>query len=177
MIFNEVLSDGACGEDANGDGSIDAVEDEFVELVNVSDASLDLSSWTLVDRDWGEYLPRHTFEAGTLLAPGAAIVVFGGGEPPVDTDRAQFTISNAADPGTFYGLDLDADGDTLRLLDAEGTEVAVYGYGDGGDEEAISDESATRSPDLTGAFMPHSQASGDAEIIFSPGTRIDGAPF
>ncbi len=177
LVFNEVLTDGATDEDANGDGTIDALEDEFVELVNVGNQSLDLSGWTLVDTDWGEFLPRHTFEAGTTLAPRGAVVVFGGGDPPDSTQAVVYTASNAQDPGDPYGLDLDDAGDLIRLLDADGLTVASYTYGDEGGQPTLSDQSATRDPDLTGDFTGHTQATDSAGAIFSPGTRVDGSAF
>jgi hypothetical protein len=42
--------------------------------------------------------------------------------------------------------------------------------------EAASDESLTRSPELTGGFVLHT-AVGAAGSAFSPGTRADGTPF
>jgi len=130
-----------------------------------------------VDTDWGAFLPRHTFAAGTSLAPRGAVVVFGGGDPPDSTQAVLFFASNAQDPGDPYGLDLDDAGDRIRLLDADGLTVASYAYGDEGGQPAVSDESSTRDPDLTGDFTPHSQAALSQGAIFSPGTRVDGSAF
>jgi len=177
LVFNEVLIDGNTDGDPNGDGSRDGVEDEFIELVNVSNRTLDLDDFTLVETDWDVYLPRHTFAAGTQLEPLDAIVVFGGGDPPESTDSVLYLVANAQDPGTAYGLDLDDDGDHLLLLDADGWTVAGFVYGDEGGNQAISDESATRDPDLTGDFTQHSQAQGAQGTIFSPGSRVDGNAF
>jgi hypothetical protein len=177
IIFNEVLTDGTTNEDANGDGTIDAMEDEFVELVNVSGAAVDMTGWTLSERDWDINLPRHTFAAGTNPGPDLAIVVFGGGDPPDPTAAVIFTASNAQDPGIPYGLDLDDSGDRMVLLDANGLFVDEFTYGDQGGPTAASDESLTRDPDLTGDFTPHTQAQNASGAIFSPGTRVDGAEF
>jgi len=43
--------------------------------------------------------------------------------------------------------------------------------------QAASDESLTRAPDLTGAFVPHRTATGAAGAAFSVGTRVDGSAF
>jgi hypothetical protein len=177
IIFNEVLTDGDTDEDANGDGSIDSLQDEFIELVHVGNQDIDIDGWTLVDTDWGEFLPRHTFAAGTTLSPLDAVVVFGGGDPPDSTGTVTYLASNAQDPGDPYGLDLDDGGDLIQLMDENGLTVAVFAYGDEGGTPAVSDQSATRSPDLTGAFEAHSGATGAASAIFSPGTRVDGTPF
>ena len=93
VVFNEiyadVTADGECGAfgepvgttlcgDANGDYSVSTLQDEFVELVNVSGVeTMDLSGWTLHDRT----ALRHTFPNGTLLLPRSAVLVFGGGTP------------------------------------------------------------------------------------------------
>lgn len=177
IIFNEILTDGTTNEDANGDGTIDAMEDEFVELVNVSGSAVDLTGWTLSEKDWDIHLPRHTFSQNTSPGPNVAVVVFGGGDPPDSTAAVIYTASNAQDPGIPYGLDLDDSGDKMVLLDANGLLVDEFTYGDQGGTLAASDESLTRDPDLTGDFVPHTQATGAQGAIFSPGTRVDGVEF
>jgi uncharacterized protein (TIGR03437 family) len=49
LLVNEVLADPPTGNegDANHDGTRDGVQDEFVELVNPTDAALNISGWTL----------------------------------------------------------------------------------------------------------------------------------
>ena len=84
IIINEVLYDPPSGSagDANGDGTRDANDDEFIEFVNTSTTSLDLSGYELYD---GLALrtatPRHIFPAGSILGPDSALVIFGGGNP------------------------------------------------------------------------------------------------
>jgi len=177
ILFNEVLADGNTDGDPNEDGSKDPTEDEFVELVNVSNETLDLSGWMLVETDWEEWLPRYTFPEGTTLDPAGAVVLFGGGDAPESTDAIYYDISNAEDPGIAYGLDLDDAGDLVRLIDGELLTVAAFAYGDAGGNPGVSDESMTRDPDLTGTFIPHSFADGADGAIFSPGTRVDGTGF
>lgn len=175
VIFNEVLTDGTTNEDANQDGTIDAMEDEFVELVNVSGSAVDMSGWILAEKDWDIHLPRHTF--AVTLNPNMAAVVFGGGDAPDSTASVIYATSNAQDPGIPYGLDLDDAGDRMVLLDANGLFVDDFTYGDQGGTPAASDESLTRDPDLTGDFTPHTQATNASGAIFSPGTRTDGSAF
>jgi hypothetical protein len=43
--------------------------------------------------------------------------------------------------------------------------------------EPATDQSLTRSPDLTGDFVPHTTAAGSNGATFSVGTQVDGAPF
>ena len=177
VIINEILTDGETDGDPNGDGDFpDPVGDELVELVNVSSAAVDLGGLKLVETTLPAF-PRHTFPAGTSLPAGEAYVIFGGGTAPDDIAGATFAVANAQDPGTPLGLSLDNSGDTLSLVDADGKLVARFSWGTGAAYEALGDESYTRSPDLTGDFVPHSQATSDATAIFSPGTRADGTAF
>jgi len=173
--INELLSDGTADEDANQDGTVDAMEDEFVELVVVSNGPVDVSGWMIAEKDWDVWLPRHTFPPGTILSPLMAAVVFGGGDSPDSTEAVLFGAANAADPGTPYGLDLDDDGDEVRLLDAEGRLVDAITYGE--TPAPASDQSLTRSPDLIGSWLPHLEAPDAAGAVFSPGTRVDGSLF
>ncbi|GAH08913.1 unnamed protein product, partial [marine sediment metagenome] len=69
------------GEDANGDGTVDVSQDEFIEIVNFSNAPIDLSGYTITTSSGGFSAVRHTFDAGTVLDANQAIVVFGGGTP------------------------------------------------------------------------------------------------
>ena len=179
VILNEVLIDGTTDEDANGDGDIHATDDEFIEIVNLSDEAVDLSGLMLVESDL--VVPRHTFEPGSVLEGGRALVVFGGGQPSEDLESeapgTQFVVANPDDPAFSNGLNLDDDGDVLRLLDADRRHVFMFAYGDACDAEdpacwpAVSDRSLTRTPDLMGAFAPHE------DTLFSPGTLADGEPF
>ncbi|MBN1770965.1 MAG: lamin tail domain-containing protein [Deltaproteobacteria bacterium] len=176
IVFNEVLIDGLAEGDPNGDGDVDAVEDQFVELVNVDAAPVVLDGCTLVELDLAA-LPRHTFAEFTLAA-GNAVVVFGGGDAPEATATASFFSANAADPGIPFGLHLSAPADDLMLLDASGLLAARFCYGgtDGCPLAAAADESLTRSPERTGDFVPHTTVGADG-AAFSPGTRADGTPF
>jgi hypothetical protein len=173
LLFNEVLIDGAVDGDPNGDGDFpDSVGDEFVEIVNASADALDISGFTLVENTLPK--PRHTFVDGTTVPAGHALVVFGGGTAPDDTASATFLTSNSNEGAIPFGLHLDNDGDTLRLLDKDGALVASFSYGVGKLLEAVTDESMTRNPDITGDWTAHSEAG---ELLFSPGTRVDGSEF
>ena len=175
LVFNEVLLDGNTNQDANGDGDIDATEDEFVEIVNVSANTVDLSDWTIWDSD--QPTPRHIFPADFNLPSGEAVVVFGGGTAPDDATGVQFLSAINHDAGMNFGLGMNNAGDVVTLYDEQMREVIVFAYGDEGIIVAIQDESITRNPDTSGDFAAHTTASGDPDIIFSPGTKIDGASF
>lgn len=182
ILFNEVLVDGTAEGDPNGDGDTShPFEDQFVELVNVHGSDLALDGFTLIEEDLAEGRPRHTFPTGAVLPAGHALVVFGGGDAPPATDTAEFLTSNADDPpGLSFGLHLSVPADVVWLLDAQGGVVDRFCYGGSTSDCAIraaEDASLTRAPDLTGDFAPHNTAAGSAGAAFSPGTRLDGAPF
>ena len=63
--------------DANGDGETNALEDEFVELVNTTSHPLELGGCTL---STGAGV-RHTFTPGTILPGGMSLVIFGVEDP------------------------------------------------------------------------------------------------
>lgn len=162
VVINEIHADPASdlSGDANGDGTRDSGDDEFVELVNTGAGALDISGWTLSDG----VSTRHTFPAGTVLAAGQAIVVFGGGTP---TGAFGASLVQTASSGS---LSLNNGGDTVTLADTLAAVIATEIYGSaGGDNQSL-----TRSPDLTGEFVKHTTVD---TALFSPGTELDGGYF
>src|SRR5690606_27038130 len=84
--------------DANGDGAADIAEDEFIEFVNNGTVDLDISGWTIWD-EYTQLLLRHTFPPGTIINPGGALVVFGGGNPTGDFGGAQIQLATTFNLG------------------------------------------------------------------------------
>lgn len=170
LIINEVLFDPAAGliGDANGDGIREASADEFIEIVNTGTAALDISGFSLGDDDDNAFV----FPIDTILAAGQAAVLFGGGAPTG-------TFGNAlifTDDGTI-GSGLANGGDLIELRDDTGALVDSFAYGSAGPITGGSDQSVTRSPDVTGDFADHSDVANAAGALFSPGTRTDGSSF
>lgn len=166
VVLNEINvdPDPALG-DANGDGVVDTYDDEFVEIVNISGSSLDISGWTLNDQTG----VRHTFPAGTIISDECAVVVFGGGEP------AGFFGGSLVQNSSNGMLGLNNEGDTLTLYDLSAEVLFSYTYG----SEGADNQSLTRDPDLNGPepLIKHSTATGSGGALYSPGTQIDGAQF
>ncbi|MEM9386896.1 MAG: lamin tail domain-containing protein [Pseudomonadota bacterium] len=165
LVLNEFQYDPASDTagDANGDGIRDGSEDEFIELVNAGTDVLDISDWTIAD----QVDVRHEFAPGTLLAPNCGIVVFGGGAPT--GEFGGFTVATASS-GL---LGLNNGGDTIFIADGSGALVTEFTY----DGSLAADQSATRDPDLLGAFVPHTTAIGGEGALFSPGKRVDESEF
>jgi hypothetical protein len=153
IIINEIL--------ANEPGS--ATAGEFVELVNVGAASVDLSGWKL----WDGTSARHTFAAGTVLAPGKALVVFGAasGIP------AGLTNAVAASTAT---LNLANTTDTVTVKNAAGTNIDTFTYGSS--LASADGVSMNRGPDTsaTAGFVLHNSLSN---LSSSAGKRVNGAAF
>ncbi len=145
LIINEVL--------ANEPGSDPA--GEFVELVNVGGQAADLSGWTLSDAS----TVRHTFAAGSALAAGARLVVFG----KLTAAPAGLTAVGAS-TGT---LGLTNGGDSVKLADQRGASVDAVTYA--ASLASVDGVSMNRSPDRTAGatFVLHTQLSSASS---SPGT-------
>lgn len=154
--------------DANGDGVRDALDDEFVELINTGWTAIDISGFTLHDAGG----LRHTFASGTILPPREATVVFGGGTPTG-------AFGNAAANGLVFvassgGLSLNnTGGETVTLKNNAAVVVQAHTYGN----EANDDKSLTRPNYLNAAFVKHTLAAGAGGRKFSPGARIDGRGY
>lgn len=153
VVVNEIL--------ANEPGTVTA--GEFVELVNLGNQSADLGGWTLSD----SAAIRHTFAPGTRLAPGRALVVFGGASAiPAGLGNAV-----AASTGT---LALNNTTDIVSLRTATGDVIAVVAYTS--DLAAQDGVSMNLSPEgiAGGRYVLHTSLSAAPA---SPGVRSNGAPW
>ena len=172
LIINEVLYDPPSGNagDANGDGTREAQEDEFIEFVNLG-GTLDISGYTVSDAA----AIRHTFRTGTIISPGGVLVLFGGGNP---TGAFGNAIVQTATTGL---LNMNNAGDFVTLYNNAGEVILTF------DIEPLSnnpDESYSRYPDLNTEpdadgvlFYQHSSITESSGTLFSPGTKIDGSNF
>ncbi|MFY9241477.1 MAG: lamin tail domain-containing protein [Polaribacter sp.] len=165
FLINEVLYDPASGADgdANGDGTRNANEDEFIEFFN-SGPQIDISGYTVSD----ESSFRHTFPTGTVLGVNKVLVLFGGGTP---TGNFGGALVQTASEGL---LNITNSGDIMTMRDTNGNVVVVF------DTYPLSgnpDEAYTRSPDLTGDFAQHAGIPEANGKLFSPGTKLDGSLF
>ncbi len=125
VTINEIL--------ANEPGS--DVDGEFIELYNGSSTAAAIGGWRLSDAT----ALRHTFAAGTTIAPGGRIVVTGG---------------NAS----TGGLNLSNSGDTVTLANSSGTTINAFTYTSS--LSGTDGVSMNRSPDgSTGGFVLHTALS------------------
>lgn len=101
-----------------GEAVVDDPE-EWIELTNRGTAEVDLSGWQLVDA------VAYSFPEGTLLQPGASLVV---------ANDAEALRAKHGDIPVLGGLDgrLNNGGDRVLLLDARGNPADEVRYFDGG---------------------------------------------
>lgn len=153
VVINEIL--------ANEPGSNTA--GEAIELLNRGTTSADLGGWTLSDGS----ATRHRFAAGTALAPGQAIVVFGATSGiPAGTPNAVASSTGS--------LGLSNSGDSVTLRNAGSSVIGTFTY-----SSALSNQdgvSMNRSPDGGGVatYVLHTSLSS---LSASPGRRSSGAAW
>ena len=100
LIINEILADPA--SDWDGDGTIDFKGDEWIEVINVGDTTIDLSTYWLRDDTGTE---NHLQLSGML--PRGEVAVFYG---------SQAVAWQASQGLSTTGFSLNNDGDVVRLL-------------------------------------------------------------
>ncbi|MCB9506638.1 MAG: lamin tail domain-containing protein [Myxococcales bacterium] len=135
VVLNEIQWDGYNGDvdptDAGGD---DVSNDEFVELLNTTGHTIDLSMWTLAtDTDF-----VVGFYPGTVIGPYEHFLLVDHNVAPFQDlepqtaggayQDANFVMNTANDP-RFLRLNLHNAAFRLRLLDPRGNEIDVAGDG------------------------------------------------
>jgi len=158
LVLNELLANVPPGDsgDANRDGERHAFDDEFVELVNVTDRPLGVGGVTIFN---GDKL-KHTF-AERCIPPFGAVVVFGGPKgAPIRSDGQVTWVS--ADTR----LSLSNSSGVVRVRAQNGALIAHWSY------EDAPPRSLVATPELSGRGpAPHPDGAG----AFSPGTCAGGA--
>ncbi len=150
LRINELLPD-PVGADAGK---------EFIEIVNMGSAAVDLSGWPLGD---AANPARHTF-AAQLLHPGQAVVVFDSGN--------HSGVPGAVNAST-RALGLNNNGDTVLLSDPTGASQDIMTYG-----RTTAGVSFNRDPDgEPSALWARHDAVDGALGRKSPGKRADGTSW
>ncbi len=165
VIINEILANVPLGieGDANGDGVRSYWQDEFVELVNWTNHTVNLGGCTISDSSY----TRFTFADPLLIPSGKALVLFGGGEPTGEFGGA---ITLIASTQSYYGLGLNNPGDTVTLRNGDEIyDMVTYGQ--------QNTTSINRWPEIRGSFHFHNLIPEAAGRLFSPGTKVNGEDF
>jgi hypothetical protein len=130
LVINEILPGPA--RDWDGSGAFSSRDDEWVEVVNVGAAPLDLAGFFLTDAD---SIPRFAF--GGTLGAGARRVVFG--KDSWDWERANGKPA--------FGLSLANSGDAVLLWQISGPETLRVDSYTFTSHEAAADRAIGRLPD------------------------------
>lgn len=133
LMLHEIVAGPA--RDWDGSGAFSSRDDEWVEVVNLDAASIDLSSYYLTD---GDSIPRFAF-TGTL-GPNERRVVYG--KDSYDWERATGFPA--------FGLSLGNSGDAVmlwRVVDGDTTLVDSYVYRS---HEAAADRAIGRLEGMAG---------------------------
>lgn len=98
-------------------------DEEFIELTNTGDTALDMSDWTVRDREGGAVDARGldpvTFPDGFILEAGESVrIVTAPGQDTEDTVHWGYDTRNWHE-----------DGDVIIVLDGDGEEVLRHQYG------------------------------------------------
>lgn len=147
LAINEILASVPSDDgDANNDGVRDAFEDEFIEFVNISTRTLELSRLRL--RVDGK--SKFVFEPH-CLKPMEPLVLFGGGSVNIEARDVEALTSDTR-------LSLTNDGAVLELEDANGELLVSAEYG------SLEGRSWVLDPEIVGeSYKAH------APGLFSPG--------
>jgi len=160
IVINEFLADPIGAGDANGDGTTDAEDDEFIELYNNSNSAINITGYKIKDA----LATNHIFPINSYIEPYDVIIIFGGGTP---TGFDNLDVQTAS-TGT---LSLNNGGDDITITDDDDNVLVSYTYG----SEGGTNQSITRDPDVTGSFVGHTTTTGAG--AFSPIKMIDDMHF
>ncbi|MBC7911631.1 MAG: lamin tail domain-containing protein, partial [Pyrinomonadaceae bacterium] len=125
LVINEILGDvppdnlatPAIEGDANRDGARDSGDDEFLELFNNSAQPVDISGIIIADATGNRYI----FPQNTILSSGRAVIIFGGGSPPINDPAFGGSMMVTAS-----SLGLNDTGDTVQVkIPLGGTELII----------------------------------------------------
>lgn len=144
----------------NGDGVSSTREDEFIELVNVGPATIDLDGVSV----WlGERL-KHRFRL-RCLESGRAIVLFSGGTTPKSTAGADLIVADKSLPIANDGVTV-----TLRRLDGVTVDSATV-------PKLPVGHSGVRPDDGDPLLIDHALAPFSRGRFHSAGRCTDGGDF
>jgi hypothetical protein len=118
VLINEMLANPA--KDWNGNGAVSGMDDEFIELYNSGNESVDVSGYVLKDTVFRSTPGEYALPEGTVIGPKDLLVIF---------------VSTS---GVFQGN----DGDAIKLYDPSGNLVDEMEY-----DATKEDVSFARIPD------------------------------
>lgn len=173
LVINEILATpDATSGDANKDGIVSTLDDEFVEIVNKGTNTLQMKGVEV-------YINTSDIFVfpSLLLKPKQAVVIFRAGmanDTQVDTGLPHSQFGGAIVYRMMKKINLTNTGATVELKLA-GVSLDTFTYG-GVNCKGDQNQSVTKSPELTGNCVLHKQADPN-QSAFSPGTQANGQSF
>ncbi|HYI02284.1 lamin tail domain-containing protein [Hyalangium sp.] len=149
-------------------------DQQFVELINTGATAADLGGWKIHDAESyvGAEPTRHTFPAGTMLAPGKVYVVYSGASAvPAGVPNVDYANGNDG-LRMNRGVNVGSNGDTLYLVKPDNSVADSHHYAD-----TYQGISYNRSPDASGSGTWVRHDSLPPGLSASPGKRVDGTDF
>lgn len=136
--LNEMLGDPVT--DWNGDGTVDAKLDEWVEIMNIGTTAVDLSRFRISDASAGT---AFRFALSGTLGPGEVKVYYG-------SDVVAWQAANGV---AQFGLSLNNSGDTVFLYEVETADPVVADSRTYVTAEVADDRSTGRMPNGSGDWV------------------------
>lgn len=162
LIINEIIA--APTLDTNNDGIFKSDQDEFIEIVNISDTTLDVSDLLISDNT----RVRHTLPPNTVLQKLEPIIIFGGGSI---TNFSTPIKSQIADNGSL-GIN-NSGQEQITISTSDGLIIDQVTF----DNANLQGVSLNRIGDLSfTSFIAHDKLLKSIGK-YSPGLRIDGSLF
>lgn len=138
-------------------------DDEYVELVNLSAANVDLVGWSISD----SVQVRHRFYDTFMIGSSNAVVVYGG---PLNGFAPQLDVPVIPASENAFGFGLNnSGGDSILLRNAQSNLISRVVY-----STLSTNSTMTRYADLNGNFVAHLSVSTNAA---TPGRQFNGRPF
>lgn len=151
VVLNEFMADPA--RDWDGDDEYNYRNDEWVEIINLGVAAVDLDGYRLADGE-GEPVWRYGFSG--LLEPGCVRVVYG-------SDSRAWEESFGF---PVYGLSLNNTGDRIslyRIADGDTTIVDAFDYNDRAAEDDRSVGRGDQNTDVWAIYDAYNPCSENCD--------------
>lgn len=178
--------------DANGDGLRHNTQDQYIEVVNLSDFPVDMSGWRIGD----DLAARHLIPDGTVLAPNQVLLVFGGGTPQGTFGGAIVQLPSGGGNGLGFNINSRAElaflnapfGAAVDLINMPLIQDDALAF-TAGFPEGHNGKDKTGSWHILSKDGPfdfgreyreanlHSNIDGSGQTLFSPGVWYDGTPY
>jgi hypothetical protein len=140
-------------------------EDEFIELVNLSNETIDLAGWMIADL----VQMRHKFYESFSLTASNAVVIYGG---PLNGSAPNLSVPAFPASESTAGLALNNTGtENILVRNASGNLVLRVVYTD---KMISASGSVSRFPTLNDPFVPQVWVSTNTS---TPGYQYDGRAF